>query len=76
MYVRDIIEAIDLNSDPRKYFDFISRDASLNEAYDCFTKDLRSKRELLLLLVTEEGKKEQKLLGIVALRDIENALFN
>jgi hypothetical protein len=76
MKIRDILEAIDLNSDPRKYFDFIGRDASIIEAYDCFTRDLKSKRELLLLLVTEEGEKEQKLLGIVALRDIEKALFN
>lgn len=76
MLVKDILEAIDLNSDPRKYFDFISRDASVNEAYECFTKDLKRRRELLLLLVTEEGEKEQKLLGIVALRDIEKALFN
>ncbi|MBI9008931.1 MAG: CBS domain-containing protein [Tenericutes bacterium] len=76
MKINDLLEAIDLNSDPRKYFEFISRDASLDEAYECFTKDLKSRRELLLLLVTEEGEKEQKLLGIVALRDIEKALFN
>ncbi len=76
MKIRDILESIDLNSDPRKYFDFIGRDASINEAYDFFTNDLKSRRELLLLLVTEQGKREQKLLGIVALRDIENVLFN
>jgi CBS domain-containing protein len=76
MLVSDMIDAIDLNSDPRKYFDFISRDASVDDAYDCFTKDFKSRRELLLLLVTEQGEKEQKLLGIVALRDIEKALFD
>lgn len=76
MKIKDIIEAIDLNSDPRKYFDFISRDASVEEAYECFNADLQSRRELLLLLVTEEGEFNQKLLGIVALRDIEKALFN
>jgi CBS domain-containing protein len=76
MKIKDILESIDLNSDPRKYFNFIGKDASINEAYDCFTSDLKSRRELLLLLVTEEGEKEQKLLGIVALRDIEKALFN
>lgn len=76
MKIRDILDAIDLNSDPRKYFEFIKRNASIEEAYDCFNKDLKSRRELLLLLVTEEGEKDQRLLGIVALRDIEKALFN
>lgn len=76
MKVKDILEAIDLNSDPRKYFDFIKRDATIESAYESFNKDLKSRRELLLLLVTEEGEKDQRLLGIVALRDIENALFN
>lgn len=76
MRIDDILEAIDLNSDPRKYFDFINREASIEDAYDCFNRDLKSRRELLLLLVTEEGEKDQRLLGIVALRDIENALFN
>lgn len=76
MKIKDILEAIDLNTDPRKYFDFIGRDASIHEAYDLFNKDLKSRRELLLLLVTEKGETDQALLGIVALRDIENALFN
>jgi len=76
MQIKDIIEAIDLNNDPRKYFEFISRDASIREAYECFTKDLKSRRELLLLLVTDEGEIDQRLLGIVALRDIEKALFD
>lgn len=76
MKIKDILEAIDLNSDPRKYFDFISRSASVEEAYECFNVDLKSRRELLLLLVTEVGEFDQKLLGIVALRDIEKALFN
>ncbi len=76
MLIKDILEAIDLNSDPRKYFDFIGRNASIQDAYDLFNKDLKSRRELLLLLVTEKGEYDQALLGIVALRDIENALFN
>lgn len=76
MKISDIIEAIDLNSDPRKYFEFIQRGASLEDAYELFNIDLKHRRELLLLLVTENGKQDETLLGIVALRDIENALLN
>lgn len=76
MKISDIIEAIDLNSDPRKYFEYIKRDANLEDAYELFNVDLKHRRELLLLLVTENGKQEEKLLGIVTLRDIENALLN
>ncbi|XFA98259.1 CBS domain-containing protein [Candidatus Izemoplasma sp. B36] len=76
MKIRDILEAIDLNSDPRKYFEFISRHASIHDAYDLYNIDMKHRRELLLLLVTENGNKNEKLLGIVALRDVENALLN
>ncbi len=76
MKISDIIESIDLNSDPRKYFEFVGRHLSVEAAYEHFSKDLKSRRELLLLLVTENGNRNEKLLGIVALRDIENALFS
>jgi CBS domain-containing protein len=76
MLIKDIIEAIDLNSDPRKYFDFIARTASIEDAYEIYNHDLRNKRELLLLLVTENGRTDEAVLGIVALRDIKNALLN
>ncbi|MCK4551433.1 MAG: CBS domain-containing protein [Tenericutes bacterium] len=76
MKIKDILAAIDLDSEPRKYFDFISRNSSLKEAYDLYNSDLKHRRELLLLLVTENGASGEKLLGIVALRDIENALID
>ena len=76
MKIKDIINAIDLNSYPRKYFEFIGRNASIEEAYDLFDVDLKHRRELLLLLVTETGAIDEALLGIVALRDIENVLLD
>lgn len=76
MLVKDIIDAIDLNNHPRKYYDFISVNQTIYEAYEVFNKDLKSRREMLLLLVTENGKMDESLLGIVALRDIENHLID
>ena len=76
MKMKDILEAIDLNSDPRKYFDFISRHDSVHDAYERYNQDLKQKRELLLLIVTEHGIGNEKPLGIVALRDVKNALID
>jgi len=75
MTIKDILEACDLNSDPRRYFAFVNRKLKAEDAYDQFNKDSKARRELLLLLVTENGDPKEKLLGIVALRDIENALL-
>ncbi|HOO44266.1 MAG TPA: CBS domain-containing protein, partial [Bacillota bacterium] len=76
MTIADIMEVLDLDSDPRQYFVFIDRKLTVEDAYDHFDKNLKQRRELLLLLVTEHGERNEKLLGIVTLRDIENALIN
>lgn len=76
MLMKDIIEAIDLNNHPRKYYNFISVNTNIYDAYAMFNKDIKQRREMLLLLVTENGKEGEHLLGIVALRDLENHLIN
>lgn len=76
MKIKDIIEAIDLNNHPRKYYDFVSVHMSIYEAYSLFNRDLLHRREMLLLLVTENGKQGEHLLGIIALRDLENHLLS
>ena len=76
MKIKDIIEAIDLNNHPRKYYDFIGVNTNIYDAYQMFDKDIKQRREMLLLLVTENGKVTESLLGIVALRDLENHLIN
>jgi len=76
MKISEIIEAIDLNNHPRKYYEFISVNTDIYQAYEYFNKDLKKRREMLLLLVTENGKTGEHLLGIVALRDLENQLIS
>ncbi len=76
MTLRDIMEVIDLDSLPRKYFEFIGRNADIYEAYEHYTKDKKKGRELLLIFVTEHGLQSEKLLGIVSFRDLENALID
>jgi CBS domain-containing protein len=76
MKISDVLEAIDLNNHPRKYYDFIGVNTNIYDAYQMFNKDIKQRREMLLLLVTENGKVTESLLGIVALRDLENHLIN
>lgn len=75
MFIKEMHEVIDLDGKPRAYFKFIPRNLSVDQAYDIFTQDFKGKHQLLLLLVTENGIKTEKLLGIVALRDLKNELY-
>lgn len=76
MTMNEIIEAINLNNHPRKYYDFVSVDTDIYQAYKLFNQDKRTRREMLLLLVTKNGNSDEHLLGIVALRDLEKQLIN
>lgn len=76
MKILDIMDVLDLNNEPREYFAFVGRKMLVEDAYEHFDKDRKRRRDLLLLLVTEHGERTEKLLGIVTLRDIENALLD
>ncbi|MFW5888779.1 MAG: CBS domain-containing protein [Bacillota bacterium] len=75
MTLEDIKEAIDLDNKPRQYYQYIPKDLTVYEAYEIFSEDFKGKRELILLLVTHSGKETEKILGIVALRDLKNELL-
>ncbi|MDA3931794.1 MAG: CBS domain-containing protein [Tenericutes bacterium] len=75
MLIKEFHEVIDLDEEPRKYFNFVDRKMTVDEAYDIFTSDFKDKHNLILLLVTENGSPKESLLGIVALRDLKNELL-
>ena len=75
MTIESIKSAIDLDNKPRKYFKYIPRDLTIYEAYEIFSEDFKDTRELILLLVTHSGKETEKILGIVALRDLKDELY-
>ena len=74
MPLHQLSTVIDLDNKPRRFFRFVARDMNVDQAYEIFTKDFREKHELIVLLVTEHGQSDELLLGIVALRDLKNAL--
>lgn len=71
MKVGEFLSAIDLDGDPAPYFDFISRDADVFLALGRFRRDFKEKNKLEMLFVTETGAKQEKILGIITLRDLE-----
>ncbi|MFP4478475.1 MAG: CBS domain-containing protein [Candidatus Izemoplasmatales bacterium] len=75
MKIKEFHEVIDLDHDPKAYFKMVPKDMSVDTAYEIFINDFKEKRHLILLLVTENGKVNEKLLGVVALRDLKNELY-
>lgn len=61
-----------INSSEDVVVRFISQHSDLNEIVNIFNKLNYSKRKRSVLLVTENGKSNQKLLGIITLSDLYN----
>jgi len=74
MRMKAMLGVLDLDKKPRDYYRFISRDLSIDEAYQIYSEDYKAKHELIILLVTEHGFINESLLGIVTLRDIKNQM--
>lgn len=72
MRISDLMEAIDLDGHPASYFAFISRYEDVFSALAMFRRDFQEKNKLEMLFVTENGKKGEKVLGILTLPDLEN----
>jgi len=75
MRIHTLLDVINLDKEPRAYFQFVSKDLTVDDGYVYFLDDFKKKHELILLLVTEHGRKDERLLGIVALRDLKNELY-
>ncbi|MDD3477274.1 MAG: CBS domain-containing protein [Candidatus Izemoplasmatales bacterium] len=75
MTCADLIDAMDLDDDPTRYFDFIPRDFNLDEALAAFGRDLEEDKELEILFVTEHGLKSEAILGIVTIWDLKQAFL-
>lgn len=57
-------------------FKFISRDASVFDAYDWFLNHINSKGfNLDQLFITHSGKKNEKLLGLITIVNIANEKY-
>lgn len=69
--VIDLIPEIEFKNN----YKFIARDSSIYEAYDLFIDQINTKkRNLDVLFITNSGKHNEKLLGLITIEDIANKI--
>ena len=68
--VKDYEKYIKLENHSSEYFDFIKRNEELASAQNLFNKSIEKDKKLVMLFVTENGKKTEKILGIITPWDL------
>ena len=68
--VKDYEKYIKLENHSSEYFDFIKRHEELASAQNLFNKSIKKDKKLVMLFVTENGKKTEKILGIITPWDL------
>ena len=68
--VKDYVKYIKLENHSSEYFDFIKRNEELTSAQNLFNKSIKKDTKLVMLFVTENGKKTEKILGILTPWDL------
>ena len=70
--VKDYEKYIKLENNSSEYFDFIKRNEELASVQNLFNKSIKKDKKLVMLFVTENGKKTEKILGIITPWDLLN----
>ena len=68
--MRDFKEFIPFEKHQNEYFEFISKEAMLDEVEEIFKKGLQDLKRIAVVYITEHGKKEERLLGMLTAWDI------
>lgn len=68
--VEDFKEFLPFEKHPNEYFEFVSRDTLLSEIVEIFQSNLKKRKRIGVVYITERGKKEEKLLGMITAWDI------
>lgn len=68
--VAEFSDFISLDSHPGEVFEFTHRGAQLSEVYMIFNKAIKVRRRVGVLFITEHGKPDEKLLGMLTAWDL------
>ena len=68
--VKDYEKYIKIENHSSEYFDFIKRNEELSAAQTLFNKSIKSDKKLVKIFITENGKKSEKILGILTPWDL------
>lgn len=70
MKVEEFKRFIPLNSHPSEYFEFVSRDVLVVDVEDVFKKGLRAHKRIAVVFITQDGRPDQKMLGMMTAWDL------
>ena len=59
-----------LDNQPNEFFDFVKKDEDAYKVKERFLNEVKDKKRLGAIFITENGKKEEKLLGVITAWDI------
>ncbi len=68
--IGDLREVLELNSHSNEVFIFVERNLNILSAFELIQKRKAHDKNVALLLVTEHGKKNEKLLGVITMVDL------
>lgn len=68
--VKEFAEFIPINNHLSEYFEFVDRDSLLVEVQNLFGQGLKEGKRIAVVFITEHGKREEKLLGIITPWDV------
>lgn len=76
MLVNDIAHLLPLEAHKSEKFIFLPRNASLGQVYGVFNKAIHKHERIGMVFITEHGKSEEKLLGIITAWDLASPEFD
>lgn len=68
--IREFAEFIPLDNHESEYFEFVSRGATVLDVEELFIEDIKSRKRLSAVFVTENGKAGEKILGMITPWDL------
>ncbi|MBK5241936.1 CBS domain-containing protein [Clostridium sp.] len=68
--ISEFIEYLPFDKHKSEYFDFVSKYALLTEVEELFQEELKENRRLGVVFITENGRSNQKILGIITAWDM------
>ena len=71
---RDILDTFTFDQHPSETFRFVSRDTLVSDISDMFDETLRQEERIGMIFVTENGKADEELLGIITAWDVAAAI--
>lgn len=75
MKIKDFSSLYSLKDHSNEYFVFVSRNEKVDEVFPLLFKNKEHAKNLALIFVTEHGKEDEKLLGIITLSDMAKCKF-